>query len=138
MRPPVNAAPPPVSHAPASGFAVTCAIAWFIPGAGHFVLGQVRKAVILFVVLSGMFVLGLAFGGRVFPFQLTEPLVFLAAAAEWAVVLPRAVAAIGGWGQGTVTAATYEYGNTFLIVSGLLNTLVILDAYDLAAGRRAR
>jgi hypothetical protein len=137
MSSPANAAPP-VAHASSAGVATTCALAWFIPGAGHFVQGQYRKALIFFVVLMSMFGIGLAFGGRVFPFQLSEPLVFLAAAAQWAVVLPRAVAAIGGFGQGLVTAATYEYGNTFLIVSGLLNTLIILDARDLATGRRPR
>jgi hypothetical protein len=39
-------------------------------------------------------------------------------------------------GQGVVTAATYEYGNTFLIVSGLLNMLVVIDAYDVRRGRK--
>ena len=38
--------------------------------------------------------------------------------------------------DGTVTAATYEYGNCFLIVAGLLNFLVILDAFDIAKGRK--
>ena len=33
-----------------------------------------------------------------------------------------------------VTAASYEYGNTFLIVCGLLNMLVALDAFDVALG----
>jgi hypothetical protein len=33
-------------------------------------------------------------------------------------------------------ASTYEYGNTFLIVAGLLNFLVMLDAYDIAVGRK--
>jgi hypothetical protein len=31
---------------------------------------------------------------------------------------------------------TYEYGNTFLLVAGLLNYLVMLDAFDIAAGRK--
>ena len=35
-----------------------------------------------------------------------------------------------------MTAASYEYGNTFLIVAGLLNMLVVLDAYDIALGRK--
>jgi hypothetical protein len=35
-----------------------------------------------------------------------------------------------------VRAVTYEYGNAFLIVSGLLNLLVIIDAYDIAMGRK--
>lgn len=32
--------------------------------------------------------------------------------------------------------ATYEYGNTFLLIAGLLNYLTMLDAFDIAAGRR--
>jgi len=31
---------------------------------------------------------------------------------------------------------TFEYGNTFLLVAGLLNYLAMLDAFDLAAGRK--
>ena len=40
------------------------------------------------------------------------------------------------FGQGIVTAASYEYGNTFLIVAGLLNMLVAIDAYDVRLGRK--
>ena len=35
-----------------------------------------------------------------------------------------------------MTAPSYEYGNAFLIVAGLLNALVALDAYDIALGRK--
>ena len=41
-----------------------------------------------------------------------------------------------GYGQGDVTAVTYEHGNAFLIVAGLLNVLVIVDACDVALGRK--
>ncbi len=85
-----------------------------------------------------MFVIGLAFGGRVFPFQMGEPLVFLAAVAQWTIALPRVIASIAGLGAGNVVSVTYEYGNTFLIVSGLLNALVLLDAIDRATGRKPR
>jgi hypothetical protein len=33
-------------------------------------------------------------------------------------------------------AATYEYANTFMILAGLLNYLVVIDAYDIASGRK--
>jgi Family of unknown function (DUF6677) len=46
------------------------------------------------------------------------------------------IAKLLGLGEGVVTAASYEYGNTFMIVSGLLNMLVVLDAYDIALGRK--
>jgi hypothetical protein len=32
--------------------------------------------------------------------------------------------------------ATFEYGNTFLLVAGLLNYLAMLDAFDVAVGRK--
>ena len=117
---------------------LTCAVAWLVPGAGHFLAGDGRKAVILFIVLTSMYAIGLSLGGRLFPFQWSEPLVFLSALAEWALGLPRLAALVGNFGQGDVVGATYEYGNTFLIVGGLLNALVVLDAYDVATGRKAR
>jgi uncharacterized protein DUF6677 len=86
--------------------------------------------------LTTMYILGLGLDGRLFPFQTSEPLVFLSALAEWALGLPRLAALIGGFGHGEVVAVGYEYGNTFLIVSGLLNALVVLDTYDLAVGRK--
>ena len=85
-----------------------------------------------------MFAIGIASGGRLFPLQPGDPLVFLEAVAEWMLGLPRIVAGLGGFGAGDVTAASYEYGNTFLIVSGLLNALVVLDAIDFAKGRKRR
>ena len=113
-------------------------LAWCVPGAGHFLVGQTRKAVIFLAVLGGMFLIGLAFGGELVPFRTAEPLVFLTAVAQWALLVPRVVSAVIGAGGGDVVAVTYEYGNTFLIVSGLLNMLVVFDALDLARGVKRR
>jgi len=112
-------------------------MAWLVPGAAHLALGQSRRGAVILVVLLFMFAAGLGFGGRLFPFQLAEPLVFLAALAEWAVALPRLLAAAAGLGEGRVVAVTYEFGNTFLIGAGLLNMLVMLDAVDRVTGRKA-
>lgn len=117
--------------------ATVAVIAFLIPGGGHFLVGQLRKSVIFFVVLIAMFVIGLAFGGRLFPFQWNEPLVVLAAAAEWVLALPRFIATVLGRGRGDVVSITYEYGNTFLIVAGILNSLIVLDALDYARGRKS-
>jgi hypothetical protein len=48
------------------------------------------------------------------------------------------LAGVLGGGRGEIVAATYEYGNTFLIVAGLLNALIVLDAVDLARGTPRR
>lgn len=116
--------------------AIMCVAAWLIPGAGHFWLGRRQKAIVFFLALAVMFVLGLQLEGRIFPFEVSEPLVFLEAVANAGMGGLWLTARMLGEGAGEVTAVTYEYGNTFLIVAGLLNFLIILDAYDIAAGRK--
>jgi len=113
-----------------------CVAAWAIPGAGHFWLGRVQKGAVFLVALTTLFGFGLALHGRLFPFELSEPLVALAAFANAGLGLPWILGRALGLGAGVVTAVTYEYGNTFLIVAGLLNFLVMLDAYDVGAGRK--
>ncbi len=113
-----------------------CLAAWLVPGLGHALYGKPRKAIVLLVVLTAMFACGLAFNGRLFPFGGSEPLVWLAAAAEWGLGLPRMAAALAGWGAGVVTDVTYEYGNTFLIIAGMLNLLAVIDVFDIGTGRK--
>jgi hypothetical protein len=112
------------------------AVAWLIPGAGHLWLGRRQKGLTFLIVLPFMFLLGLLLKGRLFPFEPTEPLVFLAAVADVGVGLPNLIARGLGYGAGQVTAITWEYGNTFTIVAGLLNMLVVLDAFDVTEGRK--
>ena len=113
-----------------------CVAAWAIPGAGHFWLGRAQKGAVFLVALTMLFAIGLSLHGRLFPFELSEPVVALAAFANAGLGLPWIVGRALGLGTGVVTAVTYEYGNTFLIVAGLLNFLVVLDAYDIGAGRK--
>ena len=113
-----------------------CVAAWAIPGAGHLWLGRRNKGLVFLIALPLMFAIGLALRGRLFPFDLTDPLVALAALADFGIGLTYFVAAALGYGAGDVRAVTYEYGNAFLIVAGLLNVLVVIDAYDVALGRK--
>ena len=115
---------------------LVCLAAWAVPGAGHLWLGRRQKGLIFLLALPAMFIIGLLLHGRIFPFDLSEPLVALAAVADLGSALPWIAARAAGAGAGIVTAATYEYGNCFLIVSGLLNSLVVLDAFDIAMGRK--
>ena len=112
------------------------AVALLLPGAGHLWQGRTQKGVVFLIMIPLMFATGLWLNGRLFPFELAQPLVGLAAFASVGNGLPYLVASLLGLGKGVVTAATYEYGNTFVIVAGLLNMLVTLDAYDIAMGRK--
>ncbi len=115
---------------------LVCLAAWAVPGAGHLWLGRRQKGIIFLLALPAMFLFGLLLHGRIFSFEMSEPLVALAAIADVGAGLPWLLARLSGAGTGTVTAVTYQYGNCFLIVAGLLNSLVVLDAYDIAVGRK--
>ena len=125
-----------VEEIQSGGLVLLCLAAWALPGVGHFWLGRRTKGVLFFAALPSMFAIGLAIGGRLFPFDLSEPLVALAAVGQVGVGLTYFVATTLGAGAGDVRAVTYEYGNAFVIVAGLLNLLVVIDAYDVALGRK--
>ncbi len=113
-----------------------CLVAWVVPGAGHLWLGRLSKGCIFFVALLAMFSIGLMLEGELFSIEPSQPLVALAALADLGIGAPYFIAQMFGFGVGRVVATTYEYGNSFLIVSGLLNMLVVLDVFDLALDRK--
>jgi hypothetical protein len=111
-------------------------LSWLVPGAGHLLQGRRDKGLVFLLVLPLMFGIGLWLQGRLFPLEWSDPLVFLGAIADRGIGLPYLIASFADAGTGTVTAASYEYGNTFLMTAGLLNFLVMLDAFDIAKGRK--
>ena len=113
-----------------------CLASWAVPGLGHLWLGRRSKGLIFLITLPLMFAIGLALHGRLFPFDVSEWLVCLAAVADVGIGFPYFISSALGYGSGDVRAVTYEYGNTFLIVAGLLNLLVVIDAYDVGVGRK--
>jgi hypothetical protein len=125
--------------------AVVLVAAWAIPGAGHLWLGRRQKGLVFLVALLAMFATGLWLEGQLFPFnpsdldfrqQASQPLVALMALADMGMGAAYVLSRVTGLGAGRVVAWTYEYGNAFLIVAGLLNMLVVLDAFDVAEGRK--
>jgi hypothetical protein len=115
---------------------LVCLAAWAVPGAGHLWFGRRFKGLVFLTTLPLMFATGLWLQGRLFPFEPSQPLVALAAVADVGIGLTYLAARALGFGGGDVVAVTYEYGNAFLIVAGLLNLLVVIDAWDIALGRK--
>lgn len=113
-----------------------CVAAWAIPGAGHLWLGRRQKGLVFLLALPAMFFTGLFLNGQLSAFEFSDPLVALAAFAQAGMGLPWLLARMVGAGAGMVTSVTWEYGNCFTIVGGLLNFLVVLDAFDIAMGRK--
>ena len=115
-----------------------CLLAWLIPGAGHLLQHRLSRGLTCLFVLPFMFALGLLLDGALFPLAplSQSPLTTAAALAERCVGAPWIAASLAGFGGGNVVSPTYEYGWVLMVVAGLLNTLVILDAYDVAVGRK--
>lgn len=105
--------------------------------------GRWVRGLVLCAAVCGMFAMGLYFGGHLYP--------NLSGNEDGITTLlqmPPAFANLGSgvlylfcWltGRGFTENAklvTFEYGNTFLWVAGLLNYLGMLDAFDIGAGRK--
>jgi hypothetical protein len=120
--------------------------ALLVPGAGHLILGRVGRAALFFVTIAGAFMLGLSLYGRLFWPMAVDPQTgvtgfdFISALWFFSQIgsgLCYAVAYALGFGTDpNPAAATFEYGNTLTFLAGLLNYLVVYDAYDIAAGRK--
>ena len=109
---------------------------WAVPGLGHLLQKKLIRGLIFLVCLGAMTALGLAMGGRIFPFQLENPLTVLAFFADICNGLIYILSRFLPLGLGVLKNVTYEFGTAYLAGAGLLNFLVALDAYDIAAGKK--
>ncbi len=113
-----------------------CGLGLVLPGGGHLALGRRGTGVVFLVSIGLLFGFGLHMEGELFPFEAAAPLTLLAGAAEVGAGGLYVAARLLGFGAGNPEAPTYEYGYAFLIVAGLLNMLVVLDAWDIATGAK--
>lgn len=138
---------------------VACVLAWIVPGAGHFYLGKRKRAAVFFGVVFATFLLGLMNEGRAYLADRQQPLTYLATLTNVATGpldflsrratyhrlayklpleenSPQAQALLADMRR-KVAEVTDEYGTTYLLTAGLMNMLLILDAFDIAIGRKS-
>jgi hypothetical protein len=113
-----------------------CAAAWAVPGLGHFLLGRKWRALILFAAIVSMFLLGVAMQGQFFATNSDSYLQTLGYYGELCAGLIMPAVRFFGYGGGNPLFVSADYGTAFLVSAGMLNTLSILDTYDIALGRK--
>lgn len=113
------------------------ALAWLLPGGGHFLLGRRARAGVFAATIMAAFLVGLLLQGELMTPRPGDPLSYLAALADLGSGILFIVAKLAGLGEGVVTAASYEYGNTFLLTAGMMNLLLVLDTHDIAVGKKS-
>ena len=119
------------SGGPRKSWCLAVVLAWAIPGLGHWYLGRRGKAIVFFVLVTGLFVAGWALGQyRVV--DIDDKWMFAGQAPGGLVTV--ATHLIGGAVGGPVdrVAQSYRSGGVYTLVAGLLNLLVMLDAYIVA------
>ncbi len=147
--------------ASASKTALALVSGWVVPGLGHVVLGRVRRGVLFCVIVMGSFALGMAHDGRLALRDGRQPfLTLLQVAANLGVGPFDTVARLAVYGEAAYTmpqddsGAAYEsravrifrersraalsaYGTAYLWTAGLMNFLLLFDAWDIARGRKS-
>ena len=134
-----------VEETPSRAWAMGVA-GWLIPGAGHLLQGYWIRALILGGAVWICFVCGLMMGGHMFSIGGDDQgLSALLKVPPMIANLGSGLLYLTSWVFGvgfaddpqSAARATYEYGNTFLLIAGLLNYLGMLDAFDISAGRKS-
>ena len=126
------AAPPPVGSP-----YMAAVLAWALPGAGHLFLGRRFRAFAFLALVLAALVIGCQLEGRL-PWTFSgAPLAVLATFGCLGSGAPLFFLRFVLGYEGTLEAAGYDYGSAFILTAGLMNLLLVLDAWDIAAGRKA-
>lgn len=125
---------------PAGKWLPALALAWLVPGAGHFLLGRTGRGAVLFSAIGLTFLLGLLMRGAMFQPQTAD---ILTTVIYWGGFIGDLASGIFyllstwlGYNQPDVAGHVHDYGTKFLVAAGLLNVLAMVDVFEIATGRK--
>jgi hypothetical protein len=127
---------PVLSRAGVLKTTAACVAGALVPGLGHALLNKWDRALVFFGSISIMFAFGLQLHARLFNPDFSDLFSTLKFAADAGSGLFYWISWLWGLGPGDPAAYTYDFGNVFVYVAGLLNMLVIVDVFDIAIGRK--
>ena len=115
---------------------VAAVVAWLVPGAGHWYLGRRGRALAFLGLVAASLALGVALHGNLYRPLPGQPLTYLATLGCMGMGLPYFLLRYLAGYTGDVIAPGYEYGTAFILTAGLMNLLLVLDAWDIALGKK--
>jgi hypothetical protein len=125
---------------PAGKWLPAVALAWIIPGGGHLLLKRRARGGLIAACVAAMFLLGLMMRGALFSPQSGD---LLTTVIYWGGFLGNLMSGIlyfltvwMGYAQPDVAGHVHDYGTKFLVGAGLLNVLGMVDAFEIATGKK--
>ncbi|HEX8071384.1 MAG TPA: DUF6677 family protein [Pyrinomonadaceae bacterium] len=116
-------------------------LGWLVPGGGHFVVGRFGRGLLLSGSVYLLYAAGLLLGGHLYGLHNVNEsglLAYVFGLCDLGAGGLYLLSLLGGIGLvDQASRATAEYGNVLLMVAGLLNYLLALDAFDLTVGRKS-
>ena len=114
---------------------------WIIPGAGHFMLKKTGRGALLFAAVLLMFLFGISMSGTMFtpehgPDYLTTLINYGGFVCNLAAGGMYLLAAMFGYSMPDMPGDVHDYGTKFLVTAGLLNILAMVDAFEIATGKK--
>jgi len=115
--------------------------AWVVPGGGHFLLKKTGRGALIFASVVLMFLFGLFMRGMMFTPEkgldyLTTLINYGGFICNLAAGALYMLASIFGYSQPDTAGAVHDYGTKFLVTAGLLNILAMVDAWEIATGKK--
>jgi uncharacterized protein DUF6677 len=131
------AAPEPVaSPTPVSNPLLAAVLAWLVPGLGHLFLKRGRRALLFFVLVLATLAIGCRLSGNLYVPIAGQPLTLLATLGSMGMGIPYFALRYLLDYHGEVMSPGFEYGTAFVLTAGLMNLLLVLDAWDIALGKK--
>jgi TM2 domain-containing membrane protein YozV len=125
---------------PIGAWVPAVALGWLVPGGGHFLLKKPGRGALLLASVASMFVCGLMMQGTMFHPQSGDLLTTLINTGGFIGDLSSGILFLlsqwFGYDQPDMAGHVHDYGTKFLVTAGLLNILAMVDAYEIAAGRK--
>lgn len=103
---------------------------WLVPGAGQFRAGYRTRGVFFFAIIALMFLVGLGLGGKLYDVERGNLVSVFASLCSLGSGMWNLGARITGV-EPSPLSPTYEYGNAFILTAGVMNLLVVAEAWDL-------
>jgi len=130
-----NETQPAPALPPVGNPVVAVVVALLIPGLGHVYLRRWRRGLAFLAIVAVSLWVGCTLKGNLYQVERNEPLSILATLGAMGMGIPYFLLRMTNY-AGDILSPGYEYGTAFLLTAGLMNWLLVLDAWDISRGKK--